>query len=140
MRRLFRGKTGLAAAVLAATLLGGCRDLAVLEAFTPTATKYDGAWIGEMSVGLRQQECTLTRAGMRVRVEGGKLDGTARFASGIGEITGLIGEDGALRYADMRSQFAKNDAEFEGTFGDREASGTWANKVCRGQWVLRKAR
>lgn len=140
MRQIFRGKAGPMAALLAISLLAACQSLGVAQVFTPTSTSYDGTWIGDMSVSFRTTECRITRGGLRVKIDGGKMSGLARFTANASEVNGLIAEDGSLKFGFLRGRFEKDDVELEGNFDEREASGTWANKVCRGQWKLRKAR
>lgn len=140
MHQIFLGKTGPVAALFAVSLLAACQSLGVAQVFTPTATEYDGAWIGDMAVTFRKPECRITRGGLRVKIEGGKMDGVARFTSNASEVSGLIAEDGSLKYAFLRGRFEKDDVDLIGTFGEREATGTWANELCRGEWTLRKAR
>ncbi|MEQ8831651.1 MAG: hypothetical protein RLW87_17745 [Alphaproteobacteria bacterium] len=120
--------------------LSACDTVQGAKLFTPTSTKYDGAWIGLMTLGLRQPECRLRRGGLRVRVEGGRMEGVARFDTTEGEFEGVVDQDGSIRYATLTGQYAKDDVEFTGTFGENTAKGIWQNKVCRGEWEMKKAR
>ncbi|MDW3207142.1 MAG: hypothetical protein R8L07_16505 [Alphaproteobacteria bacterium] len=139
--RISGRKIGLAALGLAGLLaLSACDSVQGARLFTPTSTKYDGAWIGLMTLGLRQPECRLRRGGLRIRIEGGQMKGQARFDTTAGEFEGVVDEDGTIRYATLTGQYAKDDVEFTGTFGEDSAKGVWQNKVCRGEWSLKKAR
>lgn len=139
--RISGRKIGLAALGLAGLLaLSACDSVQGARLFTPTSTKYDGAWIGLMTLGLRQPECRLRRGGLRIRIDGGQMEGQARFDTTAGEFEGVVDEDGTIRYATLTGQYAKDDVEFTGTFGEDSAKGVWQNKVCRGEWSLKKAR
>lgn len=120
--------------------LSACDTVQGAKLFTPTSTQYDGAWIGLMTLGLRQPECRLRRGGLRIRIDGGQMQGQARFDTTAGEFEGVVDKDGSIRYATLTGQYAKDDVEFSGTFSEDTAEGTWQNKVCRGEWTLKKAR
>jgi hypothetical protein len=120
-------------------LLAACDSVTGARMFTPESTVYDGAWVGTMNVAIREQSCRLTRGGLRVRIEGGRMDGIARFQVTQGDFTGVVGEDGAVR-AELRGRYAKDDVQFTGTLGEQTGAGEWRNEVCGGEWELRKAR
>lgn len=135
-----RNLTSKLFALSALVALSACDTVQGARLFTPESSEFDGAWIGRMSVGFHLAECRLQRGGLRVRIEGGRMEGQARFSTTEGEFTGVVDEDGEVRYATLRGQYAKDDVEFIGTFTETEATGTWSSKVCNGEWELRKAR
>lgn len=128
------------AAILAVTALCACDTVTGATLFNKTTSAYDGAWVGTMTVGYRLAECRLTRGGLRIRIDGGEMEGQARFELTAGEVKGVVAEDGTIAYASLRGQYAKDDVEFQGKFSEKTAEGTWANKVCNGKWELSKAR
>lgn len=127
-------------AVSALVALSACDTVQGARLFTPESTEFDGAWIGRMSIGIHLAECRLQRGGLRVRIDGGRMEGQARFSTTEGEFSGVVDENGEVRYATLRGTYAKDDVEFIGTFTETNASGTWSSKVCHGEWELRKAR
>ncbi|MDF1749857.1 MAG: hypothetical protein P1V34_13380 [Alphaproteobacteria bacterium] len=108
--------------------------------FTPTSTEFDGAWVGQLSVSLRQPECAITRGGLRVKVENGQIYGDVRLAVRRGTFTGVVAEDGTIAGVKLQGVQGAVDAEFTGTFLKNTASGEWTQKYCRGEWELKKLR
>jgi len=98
------------------------------------------AWIGDLSVTFRQEECRLSRGGVRVVVEGGRIEGAVRMNNYTARVMGLVQEDGAVRSGTVRGIPGADEVEFTGTFGETSASGTWEQRRCRGVWDLRKSR
>ncbi len=127
---------GLGAA--AVIFLAACEKPAFM---TPKATVYDGAWVGSFQMTSGTRECKLKRGGIRLRVEGGELDGRTRVARRNAPFNGFIDEAGQLQKGFVKApEFRKNDVEVVGQFGDRDAEGTWKSRDCKGSWELRKVR
>jgi|GEM_PF-959912 len=126
--------------VVSVFALVSCDTVTGARLFTPETSEFDGAWIGELSVGFRTESCRLTRGGMRVRVEGGQISGQARFDRSSGTLVGVINDDGTIQFAAFTGVWARDDVTLEGSFGNVEATGTWGNEDCNGEWVLRRAR
>lgn len=134
--------TALRPALMSALLLAvltGCDGVTGARLFTPESTVYDGAWVGTMNIAVRERTCRLTRGGLRVRIEGGRMSGIARFDTTQGRFTGVVAEDGTVR-ATLDGEYAKDDVRFDGTLEEQSGAGTWRNEVCSGEWELRKAR
>ncbi len=127
-------------ALFMAAAVTSCDTVTGARLFTPTTTEFDGAWIGEMSLGLREESCRLSRGGIRIRVDGGQITGQARFDRVNGDVVGVIGADGVISFATFTGEWTRDDVSIEGVFGENEATGTWGNDVCHGEWVLRRAR
>ena len=127
-------------AVFSVFALVSCDSVTGARLFTPETTEFDGAWIGELTIGIRTESCRLSRGGMRVRVEGGEISGQARFDRLSGEVFGVIDADGTIQYATFTGLWARDDVTLEGVFGATEATGAWGNEDCSGEWVLRRAR
>ena len=134
--RAFRALMAGAVLLIAA----GCDRLDGVQLFTPTSTAYDGAWIGDLSVTFRQEECRLSRGGVRLVVEGGRIEGAVRMNNYTARVMGLVQEDGTVRSGTIRGIPGVDEVEFTGTFGETSASGTWEQRRCRGVWDLRKSR
>ncbi|MAO93064.1 MAG: hypothetical protein CMM81_16185 [Rhodospirillales bacterium] len=125
--------------ILAMALIG----LAACDAtrlFTPTSTEFDGAWVGQLSVSLRTEDCYIARGGLRVKVENGQLYGELRLPLGRGNFTGTVAEDGTVAGIKLTGVQGATDAEFTGTFQKNTAQGEWTHKYCRGEWELKKLR
>lgn len=121
--------------------LSGCQSLpAASTLFATPSSVFDGAWVGRLSVGIQTPKCNVRRAGIRINVEGGRINGIARSDGKTYVVEGVIEDDGALVGGTMSAETSRNDVELIGTFGEKKASGTWTNQYCNGAWEVSKAR
>jgi hypothetical protein len=126
--------------IVFAVALFGLAACDATRLFTPTSTEFDGAWVGQLSVSLRTEDCYISRGGLRVKVENGQLYGQVRLTAGRGSFTGTVAKDGTVAGVKLTGVQGAADAEFTGTFQKNTAQGEWTHKFCRGEWELKKLR
>ena len=123
--------------IVAVLLLAGCSGRSA-QFFSAGSPDYDGAWVGQFQVSVRTVECKIERGGLRARISGGQIQGTARFRGSRNlAFSGVVEEGGNLKGGLVQVKLDRN-IEIVGTFAEKTAKGTWSNKECQGSWNLRK--